>query len=51
MFLWRLSTKIIQAVMIRQKTWLLEGRGLFSLYIYIEIFKIFLSETTRPISI
>ena len=27
------------------------GRGLFSLYIYIETFKIFLSETTEPISI
>ena len=27
------------------------GQGLFSLYIYIENFKIFLSETTGPISI
>ena len=52
MFLWWPSTKVVQAVMIRQKTWpLSEGGGggggwgwesLFSLYIYIEIFKNFL---------
>ena len=28
-----------------------QGRGLFSLYIYIETLKLFLSETNRPISI
>ena len=40
MFLWWPSTKVIQAVMIRQKTWSLGDRGLFSLYIHIEKFKI-----------
>ena len=39
MFLWWSSTKIVQAIMIRQKTWSPEGRGLFSLYIYIEKIK------------
>ena len=39
MFLWWPSTKIVQAVMIHQKTWPLGGRGLFSLYFYIENFK------------
>ena len=39
MFLWWPSTKVVQAVMIRQKTWPLCGRGLFSLYIYIKNFK------------
>ena len=36
MFLWRSSTKIVQAIWIRQKTWPPGGgggRGLFSLYI------------------
>ena len=39
MFLWWSSTKIVQAILIRQKTWLPGGRGLFSLYIYIENLK------------
>ena len=52
MFSWWPFTKIVQVVMICQKAWLLGGRGLFSLYIYIEnLKKIFLSETTGPISI
>ena len=38
MFLWLPSTKFVQAVMIRQKTWPLV-EGLFSLYIYIKNFK------------
>ena len=54
MFLWWSSTKIVHAIWIRQK----HGRqggggggGLFSRYICIENFKIFLSETTGLISI
>ena len=39
MFLWRSSIKIVQAILICQKTWPLGGGGLFSLYIYIENFK------------
>ena len=39
MCLWWPSTKIVQAVMICQKTWPLGVRGIFSLYIYIENFK------------
>ena len=39
MLLWWSSTKIVQAVWIRQKTWPPGGRGLFTLYIYIENFK------------
>ena len=39
MFLWESSTKIVQAILIRQKPWPPGGRGLFSLYIYIENFK------------
>ena len=39
MFLWWFSTKIVQAIWIRQKTWPPGGRGLFSLYIYIENLK------------
>ena len=39
MFLWWLSTKIVQAIWISQKTWLPGGRGSFSLYIYIENLK------------
>ena len=40
MFLWRSSTKIVQAIWIRQKTWLPGGWGeLISLYIYIENLK------------
>ena len=38
MFLWWPCTKIVQAVMICQKTWP-QGQGLFSLYIYNENFK------------
>ena len=38
MFLWRSSTKIVQAIMIRQNN-RRQGRGLFSLYIYIGNFK------------
>ena len=38
MFPWWSPTKIVQAVMICQKTWQLGGRGLFSLYICIENF-------------
>ena len=51
MFLWWSSTKIVQAIWIRQKNMATRGQGLFSLYIYIETLKIFLSETTGPISI
>ena len=43
------STKIVQVIMIRQKTWL-PGAGLFSLSIY-KTLKIFFSETNGPISI
>ena len=39
MFLWWFSTKIVQAIWIRQKNMAARGRGLFSLYIYIEKFK------------
>ena len=39
MFLWWSCCKIVQAIWIRQKKWPPEGRGLFSLYIYIEKFK------------
>ena len=39
MFLWWSSTKIVQAIRIRQKTWPPGGRGLFSLCIYTENFK------------
>ena len=35
MFPWWPFTKIVQAVMVCQKTWPLDGRVLFSLYIYI----------------
>ena len=39
MFLWWSSTKIVQDIWIRQKNMATRGQGLFSLYIYIEIFK------------
>ena len=39
MFLWRSFTKIVQAIWIRQKNMAARGRGLFSVYIYIENFK------------
>ena len=39
MFLWQTSTKIVQAVVIRQKkNMAARGQGLFSPYIYIENF-------------
>ena len=51
MFPWWPSTKIVQVIMIRQKTWL-PGAGLiFPLYLYIKLKKIFFSETSGPISI
>ena len=37
MFLWWSSTKIVQAIWIRQKNMAARGRGLFSLYIYMYI--------------
>ena len=39
LFLWGSSTKIVQAIWIRQKTWPPGVQGLFSLCIYIENFK------------
>ena len=39
MFLWLSSTKIVQAIWIRQKNMAARGQGLFSLYIYVEKFK------------
>ena len=39
MFHWWPSTKIVQAIMIRQKNMAARGRGLLFLYIYIENFK------------
>ena len=39
MFLWWSSTKIVQAIWIRQKTWLLGGGAYFPYIIYIENFK------------
>ena len=39
MFLWWSSTKIVQAIWICQKNMAARGRGLFSLYIYIENLK------------
>ena len=39
MFLWLSCCKIVQGIWICQKTWPPGGRGLFSLYIYIENFK------------
>ena len=39
MFLWWSSTKIVQDIWIGQKNMAARGRGLFSLYIYIENFK------------
>ena len=45
LLLWWPSTKIIQALLIRQKTWPPWGRGLFSVYICIENFKILLERS------
>ena len=39
MFLWWSSTKIVQAIWICQKNMAARGRGLFSLYIYVENLK------------
>ena len=39
MFLWWLSTKFVQSVMIHEENMAARGRGLFSLYIYIKHFK------------
>ena len=39
MILWWSSTKIVQAIWIREKNLAARGRGFFSLYIYIENFK------------
>ena len=51
MFHWWSSTKIVQAILIRQKTWP-PGDGAYFPYISIlKTLKIFLSETTGPISI
>ena len=52
MFLWWYSIKIVQAIWNRQKTWPLGGGAYFP-YISIKktLKKIFLSETTGPISI
>ena len=47
MFLWWSSTKMVKAIWIRQKTWPPGGRGLFSLYIYIE--KIKTSSCQKPL--
>ena len=49
MFSWWPSTKIFQVIMIHQKTWPLGVELIFPLYRKLE--KIFLSETTGPISI
>ena len=52
MCLWSPYSKVVQAIMIRQKNMAARGWGLFSLYIYIEnLKKLFLSETTGPISV
>ena len=51
MFLRRSSTKIVQAIWIRQKTWPPEGGAYFPYICIYKTLKIFLSETTGPISI
>ena len=55
MFLWSPSTKVVQAIMIRQKVWLQGGWGLFSLYMYIYLENLKKSSsdtcTTGPISV
>ena len=51
MFPWWTSTRIVQVIMIRQKTWL-QRTGLIFPYISIyKTLKIFFSETNGPISI
>ena len=51
MFLWWPSAKIVQALIIRQKTWLPLGGAFFPCISILKTLKIFLSETTGPISI
>ena len=51
MFLWWSSTKIVQAIWIRQKIWLPAGGAYFPYISVQKTLKIFLSETTGPISI
>ena len=46
-----LSTKIVQVIMIRQKTWPLRGGAYFPYISVQKSLKIFLSETNQPISI
>ena len=48
---WQECTKFVQAVMIHQKTWPLGGGAYFPYVAIWNILKIFLSETTGPISI
>ena len=51
MFLWWSCCKIVQAIWIRQKTWLPGGGAYFPYIIYIGNFKTHLVQTTGPISI
>ena len=51
MFLWWSSTKIVRAISISQKTWPPGGGAYFPYISILKNVKIFLSETTRPISI
>ena len=51
MFPWWPSTKIVQVIMIRQKTWLPGGRAYFPYISIYKTLKIFFSETKGPISI
>ena len=51
MFPWWPSTKIVQVIVICQKTWPLRVELIFPIYLYRKLEKIFLSETTGPISI
>ena len=51
MFLWWTSTKIVQAIRIRQKKWPPGGGAYFPYISIYKILKIFLSETTGPISV
>ena len=51
MLLWWPSNKIVQALMICKKNMAPRGRGLFSVYICIENFKILLARKTWPISV
>ena len=51
MFLWWSCCKIVQTILIRQKTWTPGGGAYFPYIIYIENFKNLLVQTTGPISI